>query len=328
MSAKKKKERNDDDDFILIQKWMKRQPGRSGLCLKGNSLSVYAIIYGFTRRDAGAYKGGYSYIADWLNLSDNGARNIVKDLVKEGFLEESKIIVNGVEMNQYKAIRRQTEEPNDDENHVESFPQNPIKKCTHTKNVPLQKMCETPTKFVGRPLQNLYPDKTTKKNYKKIYLSAAQGAAQDGLIVENSDLDLVREKFREQLELDTLALRYDSDMLEEILENIVEMYCCPNFTQKIGQYPQTTKGVRLQLDKLEAKHIEYLMESMASTTQPIKNPKAYLQTAIFNARSTFEHHYQFGANAIMATAPCRPSPEFALTAEEIHRRMKKRGDGA
>jgi DNA-binding Lrp family transcriptional regulator len=327
VSAKKKKERNDDDDFILIQKWMKRQPGRSGQCLKGNSLSVYAIIYGFTRRDAGAYKGGYSYIADWLNLSDNGARNIVKDLVKEGFLEESKIIVNGIEMNQYKAIRRQTEERNDDENHVESFPQNPTKKCTPTKNVPLQKMCETPTKNVGRPLQNLYPDKTTKKNYKKIYLSAAQGAAQDGLIVENSDLDLVREKFREQLELDTLALRYDPGELEELEDAIVDMYTCPEPYQQIGQQLQSTKAVRQMLDKLTSQHIEYIMESLSNTTQPIKNIRSYLRVTILRAPTTVEHYYKAQANAAVARAshPAGPSAENLAASM---RRIQKRGDGA
>ncbi len=38
----------------------------------------------------------------------------------------------------------------------------------------------------------------------------------------------VREEFRERLEIDTLAQRYDPDKLEELLDNIVEMYCCPS----------------------------------------------------------------------------------------------------
>lgn len=145
--------------------------------------------------------------------------------------------------------------------------------------------------------------------------------------MENSDLDLVREKFREQLELDTLALRYDSDMLEEILENIVEMYCCPNFTQKIGQYPQTTKGVRLQLDKLEAKHIEYIMESLSNTTQPIKNIRSYLRVTILRAPTTVEHYYKAQANAAVAKAPHPAGPSAEKLAANL-RRIQKRGDGA
>ena len=40
----------------------------------------------------------------------------------------------------------------------------------------------------------------------------------------------VREEFRERLEIDTLAQRYDPDKLEELLDNIVEMYCFPRQT--------------------------------------------------------------------------------------------------
>ena len=54
----------------------------------------------------------------------------------------------------------------------------------------------------------------------------------------------VREEFRERLEIDTLAQRYDPDKLEELLDNIVEMYCCPRQTQYIGKQPQTTKAIR------------------------------------------------------------------------------------
>ena len=44
----------------------------------------------------------------------------------------------------------------------------------------------------------------------------------------------VREEFRERLEIDTLAQRYDPDKLEELLDNIVEMYCCPRQTQYVA----------------------------------------------------------------------------------------------
>ena len=41
------------------------------------------------------------------------------------------------------------------------------------------------------------------------------------------------------MEIDTLAQRYDPDKLEELLDNIVEMYCCPRQTQYVGKQPQT-----------------------------------------------------------------------------------------
>ena len=282
--------------------------------------NALGVIYGFCQDGASWYQGGSSYLAARLHISQKSAKNYLANFTKRGILTMKKIMVGNVERNAYQTVP-------DIENLVLRKEADPGKNFPREKISPVKNLPSDPGKIFPQTRENFSPKKEIEKEIEKsIYQRGALKT--DGLMDSETAVEETRERFREQLELDTLALRYDSEMLEEILENIVEMYCCSSMIQKIGQYPQTTKGVRLQLDKLEAKHIEYLMESMASTTQPIKNPKAYLQTAILNARTTFEHHCQFGANAIMANAPCRPSPEFALTAEEIHRRMKKRGDGA
>lgn len=121
---------------------------------------------------------------------------------------------------------------------------------------------------------------------------------------ESADFDQmeaqVREEFRERLEIDTLAQRYDPDKLEELLDNIVEMYCCPRQTQYVGKQPQTTKAIRLRLDKLTSQHVEYIFDVMSNTTQPIKNIMAYLRTTILNAPTTMEHYYQAQGNWLTA----------------------------
>ena len=101
-------------------------------------------------------------------------------------------------------------------------------------------------------------------------------------------------------QIDTLAQRYDPDKLEELLDNIVEMYCCPRQTQYIGKQPQTTKAIRLRLDKLTSQHVEYIFDVMSNTTQPIKNIMAYLRTTILNAPTTMEHYYQAQGNWLTA----------------------------
>ena len=97
-----------------------------------------------------------------------------------------------------------------------------------------------------------------------------------------------------------LAQRYDPDKLEELLDNIVEMYCCPRQTQYVGKQPQTTKAIRLRLDKLTSQHVEYIFDVMSNTTQPIKNIMAYLRTTILNAPTTMEHYYQAQGNWLTA----------------------------
>ena len=88
--------------------------------------------------------------------------------------------------------------------------------------------------------------------------------------------------------------------MEELLDNIVEMYCCPRQTQYIGKQPQTTKAIRLRLDKLTSQHVEYIFDVMSNTTQPIKNIMAYLRTTILNAPTTMEHYYQAQGNWLTA----------------------------
>ena len=147
-------------------------------------------------------------------------------------------------------------------------------------------------------LEKATQQNTNKQNTKR------QSTNLSGQTDESADFDQmeaqVREEFRERLEIDTLAQRYDPDKLEELLDNIVEMYCCPRQTQYVGKQPQTTKAIRLRLDKLTSQHVEYIFDVMSNTTQPIKNIMAYLRTTILNAPTTMEHYYQAQGNWLTA----------------------------
>ena len=156
---------------------------------------------------------------------------------------------------------------------------------------------ENPTS--GFPtLENPIQQNTNKQNTKR------QSTNLSGQTAETEDFDhmatRVRAEFREKLEIDILAKRYAPEMLEELLDNIVEMYCCPLRTQYIGKQAQTTKAIRLRLDKLTSQHVEYIFDVMANTTQPIKNIMAYLRTTILNAPTTMEHYYQAQGNWLTA----------------------------
>jgi len=81
------------------------------------------------------------------------------------------------------------------------------------------KPCSSP--FLDFP--NLAEPNLEKATQQSTNLSGPTGESADFDQMEAQ----VREEFRERLEIDTLAQRYDSDKLEELLDNIVEMYCCP-----------------------------------------------------------------------------------------------------
>lgn len=317
MSGKKKKFTN----YIVIQPWM-----FSNLKLSGNEAIVFAIVYGFSQDGKSWYRGGSYYIEQTTPFTQRTAKTHLWTLEKMGIIEMQKETVNGVERNIYRATpgveemifpdRKPTREQTDD----------PGKNFTSENFSPVKNTSENPGKIFTQTREKFSRKKSIEKSIgKSIYQRKAP--KRDGLMDSETDFEETRERFREQLELDTLALRYDPGELEELEDAIVDMYTCPEPYQQIGQQLQSTKAVRQMLDKLTSQHIEYIMESLSNTTQPIKNIRSYLRVTILRAPTTVEHYYKAQANAAVARAshPAGPSAENLAASM---RRIQKRGDGA
>lgn len=317
MSGKKKKFTN----YIVIQPWM-----FSNLKLSGNEAIVFAIVYGFSQDGKSWYRGGSYYIEQTTPFTQRTAKTHLWALEKMGIIEMQKEIVNGVERNIYRATpgveemifpdRKPTREQTDD----------PGKNFTRENFSPVKNTSENPGKIFTQTREKFSRKKSIEKSIgKSIYQRKAPKT--DGLMDSETVVDETRERFREQLELDTLALRYDPGELEELEDAIVDMYTCPEPYQQIGQQLQSTKAVRQMLDKLTSQHIEYIMESLSNTTQPIKNIRSYLRVTILRAPTTVEHYYKAQANAAVARSPHPAGPSAENLAASM-RRIQKRGDGA
>lgn len=317
MSGKKKKFTN----YIVIQPWM-----FSNLNLSGNEAIVFAIVYGFSQDGKSWYRGGSYYIEQTTPFTQRTAKTHLWTLEKRGIIEMQKETVNGVERNIYRATpgveemifpdRKPTREQTDD----------PGKNFTRENFSPVKNTSENPGKIFTQTREKFSRKKSIEKSIgKSIYQRNAP--KRDGLMDSETVVDETRERFREQLELDTLALRYDPGDLEELEDAIVDMYTCPEPYQQIGQQLQSTKAVRQMLDKLTSQHIEYIMESLSNTTQPIKNIRSYLRVTILRAPTTVEHYYKAQANAAVARASHPAGPSAEKLADSM-RRIQKRGDGA
>lgn len=86
-------------NFITIQGWMVTE-----LNLKGNSLLIYAIIYGFSQNEDNYYKGSRQYLANWINSTVQGVSKCLKKLVEDGMILKKENVINGVKFCEYKAI--------------------------------------------------------------------------------------------------------------------------------------------------------------------------------------------------------------------------------
>lgn len=85
-----------NENFIAIQGWMVTELG-----LKGNSLLIYAIIYGFSQDGEQVFNGSLQYLADWTNSTKQSVINCLKKLVDDGLLGKNEKNINGVKFVEY-----------------------------------------------------------------------------------------------------------------------------------------------------------------------------------------------------------------------------------
>jgi len=103
---------------------------------------------------------------------------------------------------------------------------------------------------------------------------------------------------RAQIEYEIMVQRYRRDQLDELVEIMLEVALNRSPTIHIGrdaEYP--TYFVQERFRKINALHIEKVMDGIAENRTRVYNTKAYLMAALFNSVSTIEHHYTMQYNA-------------------------------
>ena len=73
------------NNYLTVQGWMIQD-----LKLSGNSLLVFALIFGFCQNDKGIFYGSQQYIADWLNCSKITVFRILEELLNKGLIQKRK----------------------------------------------------------------------------------------------------------------------------------------------------------------------------------------------------------------------------------------------
>ena len=113
-----------------------------------------------------------------------------------------------------------------------------------------------------------------------------------------TDRMITSEDIREQIEFEIMCERYNRDQLNELVEIMLEVAMNRSPTIRIGrdaEYP--TYFVQERFRKINALHIEKVMEGIAENRTRVFNTKAYLMAALFNSVSTIDHHYSMLYNS-------------------------------
>ncbi len=108
---------------------------------------------------------------------------------------------------------------------------------------------------------------------------------------------------RKNLEIDALIERdpYERELYEGIYELVLETVLFQGESMVIASSRYPMNLIRSKFMKLNIHHVEYVVESLRSTTSKVKNIKKYMLTMLFNAPTTISSYYIAEVNHDMAS---------------------------
>ena len=124
-----------------------------------------------------------------------------------------------------------------------------------------------------------------------------KAAKTDGL----TDIKTLREGIKNQIGYAYLGNAANRQQLDELLELMLEVALAKSPVIKLGrdmEYPAAY--VQERFGKIGQAHIEKVLAGIEENTTHVKNTKAYLLAALFNAPSTLDNHYTMQVNHDLA----------------------------
>ena len=136
---------------------------------------------------------------------------------------------------------------------------------------------------------------TSEKRKSKVPQSGSQGLPEDKSPAADAmdTMRVYRQIIMENIEYDITRrqLGYDADILDEIVDIMVDTVCSTKPMIRIGGQDFPLEVVKSRLLKLNSEHISYVVSSLKSNTTKVRNIRAYLLTALYNAPTTISSYY-------------------------------------
>ena len=110
----------------------------------------------------------------------------------------------------------------------------------------------------------------------------------------------VRERYKEiieeNIEYEIMSRCPNGERLAEIVEIMLDAVCSSNKTIRINGEDMPQAVVKSRFLKLNSSHIEYVFHAMENCPSDIRNIRAYLLTALYNAPVTIDNYYTAQVN--------------------------------
>ena len=134
-------------------------------------------------------------------------------------------------------------------------------------------------------------------------LSSKDSFFLSGALLENRQAPLTdgrteRERIREQIEYEIMRDRYSREQIDELVEIMLEVSMNRSPTIRIGREAEyATAYVQDRFSRITSMHIERVCDGIRDNHTQVRNTKAYLLAALFNAVSTLDSYYTMQANS-------------------------------
>ena len=108
-----------------------------------------------------------------------------------------------------------------------------------------------------------------------------------------SEMNEATESVREQIEYDLIIGEdgYDSELVDEAVAQMVEAICSTKPNIRVAGENRSADVVRSRLLELNRFHVEFVLDCMSENTTEIRNIRAYLLTALYNAPFSMGSYY-------------------------------------
>ena len=125
-----------------------------------------------------------------------------------------------------------------------------------------------------------------------------EGNARGGAPADGGAVRLERERIRTQIDYGSVCTVENREQVDEFVEIMLEVNLTESPTIRVGrkrEYPAALVRERFRL--IDSSHIERLLDAILENRPQVRNTKAYLLAALFDAPATKDNHYTMWANS-------------------------------
>lgn len=168
------------------------------------------------------------------------------------------------------------------------------------ESTPEREMPHTENPCVEKPdVDNPHGDKSAQINTDQVITQERNTLSKNYQSINLDGMDAMDEReryeeiIRENLEVDILSQdsRYDIDRVNEIIEVMLDAICSTSPTLRVNNADMPKEVVKSRLLKLNSSHIDYVFDAMRKSPSDIRNIRAYMLTALYNAPATIDNYY-------------------------------------